>query len=160
MTLGEAIAVVMLTAALSVAVTSRGSVARLAWSMVAGLVLIRLAIWYAPSDWRYLASAAIWVSVGVAAIQRGTAASGGLLIISGLCYGAAEWIGGAPAPGNPALVAADLFWTLALFWAALGGNLGYHQGGNVGRGRSGRGYLACDCDSHDQAQARKAMRSE
>lgn len=165
MTPGEALAAVMFTAAVALAVSSRGAVARLAWHMVAGLVLIRMAIWYAPADWRYLASTAIWCSVGVAAVKRGTVTSGALLILSGLCYGAAEWFAAPATFGSPALVGADIFWWAALLWAGAGGYFADDHGDSK-RPRVGGGDRGCVvvsgrcmyCDG--QTQARQAVRPE
>ena len=151
-------AAIMLTAAVALAVSSRGATRRLTLSMLAGLLAIRLAVWYAPADWRYLASAAIWVSVGVAAIQRGTAASGALLIVSGLCYGVAEMVAAPASVGSPALVLADVFWWGALLWGARREFVGYTDDGRLGRDDHRRGYLACDCHLHQKATTRAKVR--
>lgn len=151
-------AAIMLTAAVALAVSSRGATRRLAWHMAAGLLAIRLAVWYAPADWRYLASAAIWVSVGCAAIQRGTVTSGALLIVSGLCYAGAEILAAPAIFGNPALILADLFWWGALLWGARREYIGYADDGRLGRDDNGRAYLACDCHLHQKAQTRAEVR--
>lgn len=158
MTQGEAMAAVMMASAIVLAITTRGPVQRLALSMMSGLVAIRLAIWYAPADWRYLASAAIWVSVGCAAIQRGTVTSGALLVLSGLCYAGAEILAAPAIFGNPALVLADVLWWGALLWGARREFVGYTDHGGMGRHDSGRGFLACDCDPHQKTAARAEVR--
>lgn len=158
MTHGEALAAIMAAACIALAVTTRGPVQRLALSMLAGLVAIRLAVWYAPADWRYLASAAIWVSVGCAAIQRGTVTSGALLIMSGLCYAGAELLSAPAMFGSPALIMADLCWWGALLWGARRDRVRDPDDGRMGRHDSRRGYLACDCDLHQEAAAREKVR--
>lgn len=151
-------AAIMLTAAVALAVSSRGATRRLAWHMAVGLVAIRLAIWYAPADWRYLASAAIWCSVGTDAIQRGTVTSGAILIVSGLCYAGAEILAAPAIFGNPALIMADLFWWGALLWGARREFVGYTDDGRMGRDDSRRAYLACDCHLHQKATTRAEVR--
>lgn len=158
MTQGEALASVMAATCIVLGIVARGDLRRLALSMLAGLVAIRLAIWYAPVDWRYLASAAIWVSVGCAAIQRGTVTSGALLIVSGLCYAGAEILAAPAIFGNPALILADLFWWGALLWGARREFVGYTDDGRLGRDDHRRGYLACDCHLHQKATTRAEVR--
>ena len=160
MTQGEAMAAVMMASAIVLAITTRGAVRQMAIAMAFGLITIRLAIWYAPADWRYLASAAIWVSVGCAAIQRGTVTSGALLVLSGLCYAGAEILAAPAIFGNPALVLADVLWWGALLWGARREFVGYTDHGRMDCHDSGRGFLACDCDPHQKAAARKTMRPE
>lgn len=142
MTAGQALALVMLAAAVLVAAGARGEYRRAALMICAGLVATRLVVWATPSDWRYLASAAIWVSVGSDTIRRGLSGPGAMLILSGLCYGGAEIIAAPPAFGNPSLVGADLLWWSALVWTCGGGyHLGNHSAGEmvaVGRGRGRR----------------------
>lgn len=158
MTQGEALASVMAATCVVMAIVARGDLRRLALSMLAGLVAIRLAVWYAPSDWRYLASAAIWVSVGCAAIQRGTVTSGALLIVSGLCYAGAEILAAPAIFGNPALVLADVLWWGALLWGARRELVRDPDHSRMGRDDHRRGYLACNCRGDQAAQARKTMR--
>lgn len=139
LTPGEIIAGALIGLALLVAAFTRGEYRRAALVMAGAVVMMRLVVMHTPADWRYLASAAIWVSVGADTIRRGLVASGAILILSGLCYAAQQQYGAAPAIGNPALVAADLLWLAALGVVC---RAGLDHGKPLGSASRGRGFLA------------------
>lgn len=146
MTPETALALAMLTAAAIVAVVSTGPRRQVACAVVLGIVAMRLFVWAAPDGWRYLASCAVWVAVGSAAIRRNLNISGVCFIASGLCYAAQEVARLPPVIGNPFLVAADLFWWLALLGVYRGRLAGVSdQVGGLGRGHPRRTVLACRC---------------
>jgi hypothetical protein len=141
-----ALAGAMLAAAALVAVVSTGPRRHVACAAVLGIIAMRLFVWGAPDGWRYLASCAVWVAVGSAAIRRNLNLSGVCFIASGLCYAAQEVARLPPVIGNPFLVAADLFWWLALVGVYRGRLAGVSaEMGGLGRGHPRRTVLACSC---------------
>jgi hypothetical protein len=143
MTPGQIIAASLLVAALAVAFVTRGDHRRTALTMAGAVVLMRFVVDYTPADWRYLASAALWVSVGTATIRRGLVRSGALLTLSGVCYAAQQRYGAPPVVGNPFLAAADLCWIAALWMVWRDGRVDH--GRAMGGGADRRDFLACDC---------------
>ena len=152
MTINDALALALFVAAFAVAATSTGPRRRVALAFVAGIAAMRLVVYGLPHDWRYLASCAVWVTVGAEAIRRGLIVPGALLIASGLCYVGQEVTRLAPVFGNPWLVAADLCGWLALLGVYRGRLAGISKGVGLGFGPSGRGFLACGCDNNPLAK--------
>lgn len=114
MTIEATSALALWIAAGAVAILCHGPARRVALVVLAALVAMRLFVWAAPDQWRYLASTAVWVAVGSEAIRRGVIPAGVLSIASGLCYVGQEVAQSPPMFGNPYLMAADLFGWLAL----------------------------------------------
>jgi len=144
--------------AVLLAALSRGQARRFFLMFALGIIAMRVFVTYAPYDWRFLGSCAVWVSVGSEAIRRGLNRSGVLLIACGLCYAGQEVTRLPPVFGNPWLVAADL-----LGWLALAG---IYRGRMVGISdkivslghRSVRGSsVACDRVSMAKATRRKEI---
>lgn len=152
MTIGDTLALGMMVAAIFVAAVNRGQARRVALSIAVGIAATRLAVWYVPSDWRFLASAAVWICVGVDAIRRHVATTGALMIASGLCYAGAEMLAAPAKFGNPALVGADVFWWAGLAGVVLHGGISglgarrgmgvADRGGSLLAGRRGGGMVA------------------
>jgi hypothetical protein len=141
MTTGEALSLAMIGGAAIVALFRNGVSREIALAMIAGVVANRIAIWGLP-DLRYLAGAAILVSVGIAAIKRGLIAAGALLILSGLCYLAQEVFALPPSFGNPFLLTSELLWWLALLGVYRGRMAGLSPRVDLGYSPSRGGFLA------------------
>lgn len=115
---------------------------RLALAIAGGVVLTQAAS-FLPDEVVFPAYAAIWVSIGSAAIYRAMPMAGVLLIASGLCYFWADVIGAAPALWVPPMVAADLFGLAALCVAGWPGDR-VGKGNHLGGYFSGRGARVAD----------------
>lgn len=150
---GEFIAGSMIALAIVVAALSRAEHRRVALFMAGAVVFMRIVIEFTPADWRYLASAATWISVGSATIRLGLVRPGAFLILSGLCYAAQQQYGASPTFGNPALVVADLLWLAALGVTWHAGRVG--QDFTLGRNSDRRRNLACSCVDDAAQAARK-----
>ena len=156
MTIEAALALTMFTAAALVAAVTTGPRRRVALLVALGIVAMRAFVEVAPDAWRYLASCAVWVSVGAAATRRGLSGAGVCFIASGLCYAVQEVTRLPPLFGNPALVAADLFWWFALAGVYRGRLAGVSdQVGDLDRLTGGRRHLACHCADGLEAAARE-----
>jgi hypothetical protein len=152
----NAMPVIALVIVLAMAVSTNGQARRFFISFALGVVAMRLVVYGLPQDWRYLASCAVWVTVGAEAIRRGIIVPGALLITSGLCYVGQEVTRLAPVFGNPWLVAADLCGWLALLGVYRGRLAGISdQVGPLVRGAFGRRDLACHRNLAAQACPRE-----
>lgn len=154
MTTGEALAAGMAVAAMVVAAVSRGDARRIALHMLVGLAVVRLIVWHAPPDLRWIGIAAVWVCVAADAVSRHAATSAALIVLSALCYPAAAYLAAPAHIGNPALLFADLFWCAALFGVWWGGRSAKvdHGGTLGGRDRRRPDHAVACAASAAQAQ--------
>ena len=139
---------IMITAAMAWA--CRDDARRVMIYILAGLLAMRTIYTLTPDDWRYIASGALWVSIGIATIKRGFPLSGGALVASGLCYAVAEVYAAPQHIGQPIRVVADLFGLAAIVGVFGNDAWGNRKSGNVGGGHRRRALLACGC-GHDLA---------
>jgi hypothetical protein len=128
--------------ALVMALANQGTVRRGLLMIAAGLLAMQV-LAFAPPEIRYLGAGALWVSVGADAIRRQHVTSGALLVLSGLCYFAAETVAAPWELFAYPLLAADAFGVAALagYWYA-GRSDRMGKGRFLGAGADRGGFLA------------------
>jgi hypothetical protein len=121
---------------------SRGDTLRGLLMIAAGLLAMQI-LALAPPDLRYLGAGALWVAIGADAIRRQYATTGALLVMSGLCYLAAETYAAPWELLSYPLLAADAFGVAALagYWYA-GRSDRMGKGRILGAGADRGGVLA------------------
>lgn len=115
---------IWLALALGLALASRGPARAVFLFAFAGLAAMQIIGAATPPSWRYVASAAVWVSVGAATINRGFPLPAAGFVASGLCYAVAQVFAAPQQIGVPIRVLADLFGVVALVGVWFGRDTG------------------------------------